>query len=277
MAVDQIPIGRFSLITRLSQKALRHYDRKGLLVPEAKDIITGYRYYTGAQIDKGIKIKALASLGFGLEDIAAMLEAKARGDDETLDTVIERHLARTREEIERLREIESLLDNRTEELKKMTLTEPTIKEVPRMRALSKRERGTYGETIPKLIGELMKELFSPDNQRNLVKMNGALMTLYHDHEYKDEDADIEVAIPVTGKVSIHDPDIEVRNISGAKVLSLVHRGPYETVGVGWTKLHEHMVAEGLEIVGPIRELYLNDPNDTPQDELMTELQAPIED
>jgi DNA-binding transcriptional MerR regulator len=35
--VDQIPIGKFSFMTRLSQKALRLYDRKGLLVPEEKN------------------------------------------------------------------------------------------------------------------------------------------------------------------------------------------------------------------------------------------------
>ncbi|WP_243684252.1 MerR family transcriptional regulator [Methanosarcina barkeri] len=39
MSVDQIPIGKFSFMTRLSQKALRLYDRKGLLVPEAKDLL----------------------------------------------------------------------------------------------------------------------------------------------------------------------------------------------------------------------------------------------
>jgi DNA-binding transcriptional MerR regulator len=57
MPTDQIPIGKFSFMTRLSQKALRLYDRKGLLVPEAKDPFTGkgsfyrisllYRFPTG--------------------------------------------------------------------------------------------------------------------------------------------------------------------------------------------------------------------------------------
>ena len=59
MPVDQIPIGKFSFMTRLSQKALRLYDRKGLLVPEAKDPFTGYRYYTVSQLEKGMKIKTL--------------------------------------------------------------------------------------------------------------------------------------------------------------------------------------------------------------------------
>ena len=43
MTVDQIPIGRFSIVTRLSLKALRYYDEKGILAPKAKDHFTGYR------------------------------------------------------------------------------------------------------------------------------------------------------------------------------------------------------------------------------------------
>jgi DNA-binding transcriptional MerR regulator len=69
MTVDQIPIGRFSVITRLSQKALRYYDQKEILVPGAKDIITGYRYYIGTQIQQGVKIRHLSDLGFTLEEI----------------------------------------------------------------------------------------------------------------------------------------------------------------------------------------------------------------
>jgi hypothetical protein len=42
MTVDQIPIGRFSVVTRLSLKALRYYDEKGILAPKAKDPFIGY-------------------------------------------------------------------------------------------------------------------------------------------------------------------------------------------------------------------------------------------
>jgi DNA-binding transcriptional MerR regulator len=80
MSADQIPIGRFSLITRLSQKALRCYDRKGLLAPAAKGLCTGYRYYTTAQIGMGVTIKTLHGLGFPLDEIAALLAAKELGD-----------------------------------------------------------------------------------------------------------------------------------------------------------------------------------------------------
>ncbi len=40
-------IGVFSRLARVSVKALRHYDRLGLLRPARTDPLTGYRYYSG--------------------------------------------------------------------------------------------------------------------------------------------------------------------------------------------------------------------------------------
>jgi DNA-binding transcriptional MerR regulator len=76
MAIDQIPIGRFSLITRLSQKALRLYDEQGLLVPQEKNVFTRYRYYTGTQIARGVLIKTVGEHGFSLTGIEMILSAK---------------------------------------------------------------------------------------------------------------------------------------------------------------------------------------------------------
>ncbi|MGA9097525.1 MAG: MerR family transcriptional regulator [Methanotrichaceae archaeon] len=73
MTLDQIPISRFSIITRISPKALRYYDQKGLLVPAAKDPFTGYRYYTADQLERGLRIKTLCNLGFTLERPSAAL------------------------------------------------------------------------------------------------------------------------------------------------------------------------------------------------------------
>lgn len=80
MASNQIPLGRFSLITRLSPKALRYYDELGLLVPGTKDICTGYRYYTTAQISRGVSIKALCMLGFSPAEIGDLLAFRETGD-----------------------------------------------------------------------------------------------------------------------------------------------------------------------------------------------------
>jgi len=275
MTLDQIPIGRFSVVTRLTQKALRYYDAKGLLVPAAKDPFTGYRYYTGDQIGAGVKIRHLSDLGFTVEEMAVYFEAEAGGDSKTVERLLSGRLKDAESELARLQNAVSLLRNNKEEMMKTTMSEPVVKDVPRLRVLSKRETGSYDTTIGKLIGDLMKALYAPENQRSFVKMVGPVMTIYHDEDYREEGADIEVAVPVTGKVAVEDPAMEVRNLEPCRVVSLVHRGSYETIGQAYSRLHGYAAEKGLLIAGPMRDLYLNDPNTVAPDEIMTEVQAPI--
>ena len=276
MTVDQIPIGRFSVVTRLSQKALRYYDAKGLLVPGAKNPFTGYRYYTGAQIQMGVKIRQLSDLGFSVEEMTAYFEAEDRGDGDTVEKLLSGRLRDAEQELTRLQRVVSLLrGNQKEEMFKVTMSEPVVKEVPGLRVLSKRETGSYDKTIGKLVGDLMRVIYAPENQRNYVKMVGPVMTIYHDEDYREEGADIEVAVPVTGKLVVEDPAVEVRNLEPCRVVSLVHKGSYETIGRAYQKLYGYVSEKGLEIVGPMRDLYLNDPNTVAPDEIMTEIQAPI--
>ena len=72
MPADRIAIGRFSSLTHLSQKALRLYDARGILVPMVKDRFTGYRYYSVSQIETALEIKTLSELGFGLSEISEL-------------------------------------------------------------------------------------------------------------------------------------------------------------------------------------------------------------
>ncbi len=274
MTIDQIPISRFSVITRITPKALRYYDQKGLLVPEAKDSITGYRYYTADQLGRGVRIKTLCNLGFQLEEIASFLQAEASGDGQAVEALLGDQLAKTQSEIARLQRIEALLKQRDEELMKMALIEPVIKEVPALRVISKRDKGSCGETVGRLIGDLCGILVQPENQRNMVKMAGPCMAIYHDQEYKEKDADIEVAIPITGRIEA-DSSTEVKSLPAAKVLAVVHKGSYDTLHLTYKEIFDYIMKGGLEFAGPIRELYLNDPAKTPAEELMVEIQVPI--
>lgn len=276
MTVDQIPIGRFSAVTRLTQKALRYYESKGLLVPEAKDPFTGYRYYTGGQIQRGVKIRHLSDLGFTVEGMAEYLEAEQAGDRKRLSALVEARLEETKVELDRLRRVASLLDgNHSTELMKESMSEPSVKDVPSVRVLSKRDKGPIGETVGRLIGELMAAVTAPENQANYVKIVGPFMTIYHDNEYRELDADLEVAVPVTGKVTLSDPALEVKNLPVRRVACLVHKGSYETIGPAYAKLYEYIIREGFELSGPMMDLYLNDPNTVAPGEVLTEIQAPI--
>ncbi len=278
MAIDQIPIGRFSLITRLSQKALRLYDERGLLVPEEKDTFTRYRYYTGSQIARGVSIKTLCELGFPLNEIEILLRAKDKNDTGTIRALFKKRRSEIRSEVSRLQEIEAILEDRDAslELIYMSMNEPVVKDIAAVRIVGKRGCGTYGETITRLINDICGQLFSEENQRNGMKIAGPFMTLYHDSEYKEKDADMECVVPITGKCSINDPSMKIRTLAGGKCVTLIYKGPYAGLHEAWSRIGAWAEEREFSIAGPPRELYLNDPSAVPEDELLTELQIPVD-
>lgn len=279
MPVDQVPIGTFSRITRLSQKALRLYDERGLLVPAARDICTGYRYYTFAQVERGIRIRHLLWLGFGLSEVETILDAREHGDAGTIREHFSRRLAKTEREIGRLHEIAEVLRKQKQDPLnggfRMSLTEPVIKDIPAMRALSRRERGVYQEAIPRMIGELCAYVYPADGRQPAAKVAGPIMFICHDEEYRETDADIEVAIPITGSVDLKGTAVEVLTLPGGRFVSVLHTGPYGGVGKAYERLFAYMSEHGLAPAGPSRELYLNDPCQVPEEELLTEVQFPV--
>jgi len=279
MPADRIAIGRFSSLTYLSQKALRLYDARGILVPEVKDRFTGYRYYSVSQIGSALKIKTLSDLGFGLSEISEILSAIDSGDDEGIRALFSRRLRETMDEIDRLEKIQSLLVEKRDfsELFTMNVSEPVIKDIPAMRVISGRRTGTYEEVCSEVSGALFEIIMSPQNRKNGVTITGPCLSLCYDSEYRETDADIEMAIPVQGPVEIEDPAFSIRTLPAEKMISVVYRGPYEHEGfsVAFGNAFRFASEHGLETKGPDRQVYLNDPDNTPPEELLTEVQIPV--
>ncbi|MEU6188061.1 helix-turn-helix domain-containing protein [Nocardia sp. NPDC047038] len=71
----RLSIGEFSRLTWLSPKALRLYERRGLLLPDLVDEYTGYRYYRPSQADRARMIALLRRVGMPLERIGAVLDS----------------------------------------------------------------------------------------------------------------------------------------------------------------------------------------------------------
>ena len=306
---DRIPIARFSAVTKISEKALRYYDRKGILVPEIRDPCTGYRYYTAAQMQRGVKIRALCSLGFSLDDLLEYLQAEADGDLKRAECLRKKQLTTVRSELLRLQKIEALLQEEETELIGMALTQPTGKDVPALRELSRKEKGALSATIGKLIEELCTLASLPANQRNQLKVTGPVMSLYYEDcadgngrekvekcseniegktemknsneedlgDWSEKEVNIEVVLPVTGRVEIPESynSVELKSLPQARVVSLIHKGSYPTIHQSYQVVFEHMAREGLEVSGPIRELYLNDPALVAEKDLLTEIQVPF--
>lgn len=279
MTAEQIPIGTFSRVTRLTQRALRLYDERGLLVPAGKDLCTGYRHYTFDQIDRGVRIGHLVSLGFSLNEVRALLEAQSRGDCEEILRLFRARRDAVGIELRRLAAIDAALaqqDGAAIEVFCMSITEPVLKEIPALRVLSRRGTGTYSETISRLIGELCS-LFAPRNNGTSppARVAGPIMAIYHDSEYREQDADIEVALPIVGRVELDETGPELRTLPATRVVSIVYTGPYAGLSSAHEAVFKHVQALGLSQNGPERELFLNDPNEVSENGLMTEVQYPV--
>ncbi|GAA2901402.1 transcriptional regulator [Actinoplanes cyaneus] len=89
-------VGELARATRVTVRALHHYDRLGLLVPSARTA-GGHRCYTGDDVRKLHVVLALRGFGLSLPEIRDTL-GEAAGDPTGL---LRRQLAETEERIRR--------------------------------------------------------------------------------------------------------------------------------------------------------------------------------
>lgn len=68
-----LKIGEFSRLSMLTVKALRFYEKEGLLLPAQVDGRSGYRFYAAAQLETAAVIRALRQLDFSVEEVRAHL------------------------------------------------------------------------------------------------------------------------------------------------------------------------------------------------------------
>jgi DNA-binding transcriptional MerR regulator len=71
--VKEISIGEFARRSRLSLKALRLYDERGVLVPSRVDQASGYRYYDTAQLEEARLVVMLRQLQLPLAAVKELL------------------------------------------------------------------------------------------------------------------------------------------------------------------------------------------------------------
>ena len=267
-----LKIGDFSRISFVTVKTLHHYDEIGLLKPVTVDRFTGYRYYSTEQLPRLNYIIALKNLGLSLEEIGTLINNTLSPVQMKDIFILKQAELRQRvdEEQQRLRQVEKLLEQ-IEKEGKMPEYQVVIKKIEPMKIASVRGTvPTYHDIM--MLGENLVPIF----KTNPSSIAGPFLALYHDMEYCEKDVDIEVAIPVSEDLSLPDP-IEIRNLPGEDtVASTIHRGPYEKINEAYQALMTWCEANGYELSGPDREIYLTSPPDVsdPAD-YVTELQQPV--
>jgi len=96
---EWLTIGQFARASGLTAKALRHYDRLGLLSPDSTDATNGYRRYRHDQIPTGRLIRRLRELELPLDEVKRLL---AYGRSPALEGALRIHRRRLEARIARL-------------------------------------------------------------------------------------------------------------------------------------------------------------------------------
>jgi effector-binding domain-containing protein len=69
--------------------------------------------------------------------------------------------------------------------------------------------------------------------------------------------------------------VEPYTVPGGTVAWTMHRGPYEGIGAAYAAVWGWMEENGRESAGPMRDVYLTDPESVPPEEYLTEVQWPV--
>lgn len=266
-----LKIGEFSKIGQVSVKTLRYYDSLGLLTPQMIDPVTGYRYYSFDLLPILNRILALKELGFSLEQIDQLLNddltaEQLKGMLRLKQAEIQQQIA---QETEKLARLEARL-KMIEQENIMHNYDIVIKTVNPILAATVRDNiPTHPEQ-----GHLWDELesFLAHHQ---IKPDGPCFTIY----YSDEPAiDTEVCEPVNTSIP-EDPRVKVHQLPGVeKMATVIHKGPFISIGETYTGIIKWIEAHGYKINGPSREIYLRPATNGSQTDpqTVTEIQFPVE-
>jgi DNA-binding transcriptional MerR regulator len=103
MGRELLTVGLMARLSGLTVKALRHYDRTGLLRPAAVDGATGYRLYRGDQVAEARLVRLLRSLDLPLDQVRVAVAAWKDGDDAAVERLVGEHRRQLDVRVTRLR------------------------------------------------------------------------------------------------------------------------------------------------------------------------------
>jgi DNA-binding transcriptional MerR regulator len=194
---DLLTIGAFAARARLSAKALRLYDRLGLLSPAYVDEATGYRYYRAGQAERARLVAMLRRLDMPLARIA---EVVAAADGPTAAELlgaywadVEARVAGQRTLAEYLR---GRLSGRSSEMYRKFAVETV--DVPEQVVITEK-RHTLADELPTWIGAALGRL--EEAARECGGMTGVPYVAYHAEVSMESDGPAEACVPVADEAA----------------------------------------------------------------------------
>jgi DNA-binding transcriptional MerR regulator len=246
----RLSIGEFSRVTWLSAKALRLYERRGLLLPDLVDEYTGYRYYRSSQAQRARMIALLRRAGMPLERIGAVLDAPKDEQRMLLDAYrVEAARAHAR--------ADSLLDSLATDLFNDHANSPDegpqvpTREVPAQAYVAHTVRTTAAD-LPSHIERAVALL--TQRAGAAIERSQALVVVYHGEVSWESDGPIEVRVPVSNQAAADGVEPQ-----GIELFMEVPYGEvqFPTILRAFDAVREAATRGGRIPSGPPREIYLD--------------------
>ena len=264
-------IGEFARYAQVSVRMLRHYDALGLVEPAYVDPGSGYRHYAADQLARINRLVALKELGFTLEQIGPVLDAKVGADE--LRGMLTLRQAQVAAQIDADQERLAQIERRLRVIERegtMSELEFVEKALPAVRLAQLTDTVDDQPQIGPKIGPMFDRL-TAELPAAGVSLRGPAVAWY---EGQDSGMLIAAGFPTTVE-SVPVAGIEVADLPPAeRAITVLHRGSMGTIGETWQALGSHVADCGLDPFGPCREVYLETPMDDP-DAWVTELQQPV--
>jgi DNA-binding transcriptional MerR regulator len=241
-----IPIGQFSLLTRLTVRALRLYDKLGILVPAHVDPDSGYRYYTPQQAQLAQQIGQLRAIDLPLEEIASVLETPVQ-----LTRSLELHASRLRERRDDAEQALSLLRQIQEGIEPMNVP-IEIRETTPARGITLETR-TQVDQIGRVINDSMPKLV--EVLRAHGAEGGTDFAAYPDDDFDPQNMGLVVGISTDADIAPQDDGIQIREFGGGRSIVVTLNGPYDAMSQAWQEGWAYLAEHGYERRGIAYELY----------------------
>ncbi|GAB4522099.1 MAG: MerR family transcriptional regulator [Anaerolineae bacterium] len=266
-------IGDFARLGQVSVVTLRHYDECGLLKPTRIDSMTGYRYYSVAQLPRLNRILALKDLGFSLKQIEQVLNGgitleQLHGMLTLKHAQVEQHVA---DEQARLARIAARL--RQIELEdKLSQYDVVLKLVPSMTVVSRRITVPTNDQVPDYFNTAFTEVWEHVKAHEGT-VTGPHFSIWHQSPEVYTNEVVEAIVPVSQVLPSTDR-IEVYELPETQVASAVHHGNFADFTQLHTAILQWMEANGYEFNGGYREIYIKH-NPADYTDSTTEVQFPV--
>lgn len=259
-------IGEFSKLSMLTVKALRFYEKEGLLIPAYVDEWSGYRFYEASQLETAAAIKALRQLDFSLEEIKTYLRGAPLRD---VLRAKKAELIRKQMDLSaRLSIINYLLEETVMKY------QAVIKEIEQTIVYSEERVLEKYSDVTFLVLESAQECLRLNPGMERVKPEYGFCE-YLDGEFKEANMRVRYSQAVT-KIGVGNQRIQFRVLPATKAICIYHKGPYDRLGEAYAYIYRYAAENGYQVAGFHRECYIDGLwNKDSAEDYLTEIQLPV--